>query len=159
MRITIAAVGKIKEAYLASGIAEYAKRLAPFCRLDIAEVPEERVPGNPSPAEKTKALTQEGERLLRHVRQDSFVFVLDVVGPMLSSEAFAARLATLALAGRSDLTFVIGGPFGLGSNLLARADERLSLSRMTFTHQMTRLIMLEQIYRAFKINRGEPYHW
>lgn len=159
MRISIVTVGKIKEKYLSAGIAEFTKRLTPYCRLDIIEVDEERMPDNPSPAEKEKTLTREGERLLKAIRDTSYVIVLDVAGKHLSSEELSAKLDNLALSGSSDITFVIGGAFGHAPNILAAAKERLSFSKMTFTHQMIRLLLVEQIYRAFKISRGEPYHW
>ena len=159
MRITIVAVGKIKERYLTAGIAEYTKRLTPFCRLDIVEAAEEKMPDNPSPADKARVLNREGERILKAVRPSSHLVVLDIGGTRLSSEALAARLDALALAGASDLTFVIGGAFGLAPAVLAAAKDRLSFSAMTFTHQMIRLLLVEQLYRAFKISRGEPYHW
>lgn len=158
MRITIATVGKIKEKYLTAGIAEFTKRLSPYCRLNIVEVDEERMPENPSDAEKNKALDKEAERLLKQVRPESYLFVLDVAGQQASSEELAKKLNSLGLSGKSDITFIIGGAFGLSQNLLKAADERLSFSKMTFTHQMIRLLLVEQIYRAFKINRGEPYH-
>ena len=159
MRISIVAVGKIKEKYLSAGIAEFTKRLTPYCRLEIIEVDEERMPENPSPAEKEKALTREGERLLKAVRESSYLIVLDVAGKQLASEDLAAKLDNLALSGQSDVTLTIGGAFGLAPNILAAAKERLSFSKMTFTHQMIRLLLVEQVYRAFKISRGEPYHW
>ena len=159
MKITIVAVGKIKEKYLTAGIAEYNKRLIPYCRLEIIEVDEERMPADPSAAEKEKVLAREGERLLKHVRDGSYLIVLDVRGKALSSEELAEKIDALALAGQSDVTFVIGGAFGLSPAVVAAANERLSFSRMTFTHQMIRLILVEQLYRAFKISRGEPYHW
>lgn len=158
MRITIATVGKIKEKYLTAGIAEFTKRLSPYCRLNIIEVDEERMPENPSDAEKNKALDKEAERLLKQVRPESYLFVLDIVGRQASSEELAKKLNSLGLSGKSDITFIIGSAFGLSQNLLKAADERLSFSKMTFTHQMIRLLLVEQIYRAFKINRGEPYH-
>lgn len=159
MRITIATVGKIKEKYLTAGIAEFTKRLGPYCRLNIIEVDEERMPDKPSEAEKTKALDKEAERLLKQIRPDSYVIVLDVAGKLASSEELAEKISNLGLSGKSDLTFIIGGAFGLSQNLIKAANERLSFSKMTFTHQMIRLLLVEQIYRAFKINRGEPYHW
>lgn len=159
MKITIIAVGKIKEKYLSAGIAEFTKRLGPFCRLNIIEADEERMPEKPSEAEKLKALDKEAEKVLKHLRPDSYVIVLDVVGKQSSSEELAEKFAALALNGKSDVTFIIGGAFGLSQNLVAAANERLSFSKMTFTHQMIRLLLVEQIYRAFKINRGEPYHW
>lgn len=159
MRITIVAVGKIKEKYLSAGIAEFTKRLGPFCRLDISEVDEERMPENPSAAEKAKVLAREGEKILRQVRDSSYLIVLDVAGKQLSSEELAGKMDALALNGQSDITFVIGGAFGLSPAVVAAASERLSFSKMTFTHQMIRLLLVEQVYRAFKISRGEPYHW
>ena len=159
MKITIVAAGKIKEPYLVQGIGEFQKRLAPLARLDIVEIPEERVGDAPSPAEKEQALTREGRRLLQRVPDGSHLFVLDVAGAARSSEELAARMAALALSGESHLTFLIGGPFGLSEEVRRAAAERLSFSRMTFTHQMVRLLLVEQIYRAFKINRGEKYHW
>ncbi|MBP2654010.1 MAG: rlmH [Firmicutes bacterium] len=159
MRISIVAVGKIKERYLTEGINEFTKRLAPFCRLEISEVAEERMPENPSAAEKAKTLVREGERILKAVRPDSYRFVLDVDGCQLASEGLAAKLDKLAVDGKSDITFIIGGAFGLSPDVRAAANERLSFSKLTFTHQMIRLLLVEQVYRAFKISRGEPYHW
>lgn len=159
MRISIVCAGKIKEKYLTAGIAEFVKRLTPFCRLEIVEVDEERMPDNPSDAERTKALAKEGERLLKSVRESSYLIVLDVAGKQLSSEELAAKFDTLAVSGQSDVTFIIGGAFGLSTGVRQAAKERLSFSKMTFTHQMIRLLLVEQVYRAMKIRRGEPYHW
>jgi len=159
MHITIVAVGKIKEKYLTAGIDEFRKRLGPYCRLEIIEIDEERMPNAPSAADKAKALEREGERLLKQVRNGSHLIVLDVAGRQCSSEEFAGKISLLGVEGSSDITFVIGGAFGLAPAVLAAAKERLSFSKMTFTHQMVRFFLVEQIYRAFKINRGEPYHW
>lgn len=158
MKITIVAIGKIKEKYLTAGIQEFIKRLTPYCKLDILELAEERMPDNPSPAEKTQALTREGERLLKAVRAGTYLIVLDVAGQALSSEQLAAKFDSLGLSGQSDITFIIGGAFGLSTEVVAAAKERLSFSKMTFTHQMIRLLLVEQVYRAFKISRGENYH-
>ncbi len=158
MKITIVAVGRIKEKYLTMGIAEFVKRLTPYCRLTIIEVDEERMPENPSDAEKVKVLTKEGERMIKHVKDGTHLVVLDVVGTQASSEQLAKKIHSLGLNGKSDITFAIGGAFGLSPELLKSANERLSFSKMTFTHQMIRLLLVEQVYRAFKINRGEPYH-
>jgi len=158
MKITIVTVGKIKEKYLTMGIAEFIKRLTPYCRLSIIEVDEERMPENPSPAEKVKVLTREGERMMKHIKDTTHLIVLDVVGKQASSEELAEKMSSLGLCGKSDITFAIGGAFGLSPDLVKAADERLSFSKMTFTHQMIRLLLVEQVYRAFKINRGEPYH-
>ena len=157
-RIRIVAVGKIKEKYLTEGIAEFVKRLGPLCKLEIIEVEEARMPENASAAEKEKALAEEGRRLLKQVPVASHLIVLDVAGRGCSSEELAVRIESLGTAGQGDITFLIGGAFGLSTEVLATAQERLSFSRMTFTHQMIRLLLLEQIYRAFKILRGEPYH-
>ena len=159
MKIRIVAVGKLKEKYLREGVAEYEKRLAPFASVELLETREEYMAENPSEAQRQQTLAKEGERLLRLVPEKSLLIVLDVKGKLLSSEALAKELAGLALQGRSDLTFLIGGAFGLSPAVRDRADLRISFSPMTFTHQMVRLLLYEQIYRAFKINRGEKYHW
>lgn len=159
MKIRIVAVGKLKEKYLREGVAEYGKRLAPFASVELLETREEYMAENPSEAQRQQTLAKEGERLLRLVPERSFLIVLDVKGKLLSSEALAKELASLALQGQSDLTFLIGGAFGLSPAVRERADLRISFSPMTFTHQMVRLLLYEQIYRAFKINRGEKYHW
>ena len=159
MRITILAVGKIKEKYLRDGIAEFVKRLGPFCRLEIKELDEERMPDDPSAAQKEQALAREGERLLKQIPQGSRVFVLDVIGKQQSSEELAETFSSLAVDGDSSLTFIIGGAFGLSEDVRKAAHVRLSFSKMTFTHQMIRLLLVEQIYRSFKIWRGEKYHW
>ncbi|MCE5286059.1 MAG: 23S rRNA (pseudouridine(1915)-N(3))-methyltransferase RlmH [Pelosinus sp.] len=158
MKITIVAVGKIKEKYLTAGIAEFTKRLTPYCKLHIIEVDEERMPDNPSEADKLRVLTREGERMLKHVKDSSYLIVLDVVGKQASSEELSAKIDALALKGQSDIVFIIGGAFGLSPEVQKAANERLSFSKMTFTHQMIRLLLVEQVYRAFKISRGEPYH-
>lgn len=158
MKITIVAVGKIKEKYLSTGIAEFSKRLTPFVKLNILEISEEKMPENPSPADKQKTLTLEGERLLKQVPSSSHLIVLDVSGSLLSSEALAKKHADLALAGRSHITFLIGGAFGISEEVRKAAAERISFSKMTFTHQMIRLLLVEQIYRSCKINAGQPYH-
>lgn len=158
MKITIVAVGKIKEKYLTMGIGEFVKRLTPYCRLSIIEVDEERMPDNPSDAEKLKVLFKEGERMLKHVKEGTHLIVLDVVGKLASSEELAEKISNLGISGKSDITFIIGGAFGLSPDIVKAAHERLSFSKMTFTHQMIRLLLVEQVYRAFKINRGEKYH-
>ena len=159
MKITIVCAGKIKEKYLSAGIAEFMKRLKPFAQVEIREIHEEKMPDSPSDAEKEQVLTREGEKLLKLVPEGSYLFVLDVFGKEKSSEELAASIDKLGLSGRSNITFLIGGAFGLSSEVRKAADELLSFSRMTFTHQMVRLLLVEQIYRTFKINRGEKYHW
>lgn len=159
MKITIVCAGRLKEKYLTDGVAEFLKRLTPFAKTEIIEISEEKMKDNPSEAEKEKTLTLEGGRLLRQVPAGSYLFVLDVFGKEKSSEELAQRINELGLSGRSHLTFLIGGAFGLSREVRAAADELLSFSRLTFTHQMVRLLLVEQLYRSFKINRGEKYHW
>ena len=158
MKITVVCAGKIKEKYLRDGIVEYEKRLRPFADVRTAEISEERMKEKPSAAEKVQTIRREGERLLAQVPQDAYLIVLDVGGAALSSEELAAKIDDLALAGRSHIAFLIGGPFGLSDEVRRRADLRLSFSRFTLPHQLIRLFLVEQIYRAFKISRGEPYH-
>lgn len=159
MKITILAVGKLKEKYLRDGVAEYLKRLASFAIIECIEIAEEKMPDNFSLAEKEKTLAREGERLLARVPEGSDLIVLDVAGETLSSEELAARLDGWMVGGVSHLTFLIGSAFGLSPAVRKAAKLRLSFSRMTFTHQMVRMLLVEQIYRAFKILRGEKYHW
>lgn len=159
MKITIVCAGKLKEKYLTAGISEFLKRLKPMAQVEILEVHEEKMPDNPSAAEKEQVLQKEGEKLLKLVPSGSYLFVLDVYGEELSSEELAERIDKLGVSGRSSLTFLIGGAFGLSREVRQAADMKLSFSRLTFTHQMVRLLLVEQIYRAFKINRGEKYHW
>lgn len=159
MKITIVCAGKIKEKYLDAGIAEFMKRLRPYAQVEIKAIHEEKMPENPSPAEKEQVLTKEGERLLKLVPNGSYLFVLDVFGKELSSEDLAAKIDQLGISGQSNITFLIGGAFGLSKEVRQAAAMRLSFSKLTFTHQMVRLLLVEQIYRAFKINRGEKYHW
>ena len=159
MKISIVAAGKIKEKYLRDGIAEFTKRLKPFTQIEFLEINEEKMKDNPFPAEKAAVLKAEGERLLKKVPAGSYLIVLDVVGKSISSEELSQKIDTLTLNGHSHITFLIGGAFGLSQEIRDRADERISFSRMTFTHQMIRLLLIEQIYRAFKISRGEKYHW
>ena len=159
MKITIVAAGKIKEKYLSAGINEFLKRLTPFATVKIVEINEEKMKDNPSEAEKKQVLQQEGQRLLRQVPEGSYLFVLDVYGKQASSEELAEEIRQLGLSGRSSIAFLIGGAFGLSEEVRQAADFRLSFSPMTFTHQMVRLLLVEQVYRAFKINRGEKYHW
>lgn len=158
LHITIAAVGRVREKYLLAGIAEYMKRLQPYARVRILEAPEERVPDKLSPAVVEQILASEGRRIEGLVPPGSFIVALDREGVMLSSEELAGRLAELALSGKNEVVLIIGGTLGLASFILQQADLRLSFSRFTFPHQLMRLILLEQLYRAFKIQRGETYH-
>jgi 23S rRNA (pseudouridine1915-N3)-methyltransferase len=156
--IQIIAVGKLKEKYLVQGIAEYAKRLGPYVKLLMVEVPDEKAPETMSAAEEDIVKAREGERILAQVKGDAHVIALAIEGQMWSSEDLAAQLDKLGIYGTSHICFIIGGSNGLADAVLSRAQQRLSFSRMTFPHQLMRLILLEQVYRAVKINRGEPYH-
>jgi len=158
MQILIIAVGKIKEKYLQEGIAEYTKRLSPYVKLNILEISEEKRAGHLTPADQKRIKNAEGNRILGSILQDSFVIVLDVDGLQWSSETLAENLRHYEIAGRNSLSIIIGGDLGLSDAVIARSNVRLSLSPMTFTHQMIRQILLEQIYRACKINHHEPYH-
>ena len=158
MKLTIAGIGKIKEKWMRDGIGEYVTRLTPLSRLRMIEQDEEKMPANPSEAIKEKVMEKEGEKILKYVADDDFVILLDTGGKEMSSTALSDLLASKMVAGKSSFVFMIGGPFGNGNNLRRRADVRLSLSPMTFTHQMARLILAEQLYRAMKIMRHEPYH-
>ncbi|MNH92327.1 Ribosomal RNA large subunit methyltransferase H [compost metagenome] len=158
MHIQILTVGKLKERYLVDGIAEYVKRLGPYAKVQVTEVPDEKAPENMSPAEEQQVRGKEGERLLAQLKSDTFVVALAIDGKALSSEELAQQLDQLATYGRSQVAFVIGGSLGLADEVIRRADMRLSFGRMTLPHQLMRLVLVEQIYRAFKINRGEPYH-
>ncbi|BFT76146.1 23S rRNA (pseudouridine(1915)-N(3))-methyltransferase RlmH [Paenibacillus sp. P36] len=140
------------------GIAEYVKRLGPYAKVQMIEVPDEKAPENMSAAEEQQVRDREGARLLTALRPDVYVVALAIDGEMWSSEQLAASLDKLATYGRSQVAFVIGGSLGLSSELLRRADMRLSFGRMTLPHQLMRLVLVEQIYRAMRINRGEPYH-
>ena len=158
MEIRIICIGKLKERYWREAEAEYSKRLGRFCRLSVLELKEDRLPENASPAEEAAAVAAEGEAILRACRADSYRIALDIRGKSSSSEQLAADLEQLALSGRSSISFLIGGSLGLSPAVLAAADRRLSFSAMTFPHQLMRIILLEQIYRAFKINHHETYH-
>ena len=158
MQIQIIAVGRVKEPYLAEGIAEYGKRLRPYVKLGITGIAEEKRPLRLSPAHKEQLLDKEGACILESIPREGYTIALDVSGKQVSSEGLASLLHDQEIGGKGRVTFIIGGDLGLSGDVLARCDERLSLSQMTFTHQMVRLILLEQIYRAFRIMRGEPYH-
>ena len=158
MKITIITVGKLKEKYLKDGVQEYTKRLSRFCELQIVEVEDEQAADSLSPAQEEQVKRKEAERILKKVKDGSLLCVLDVKGEQLDSVGFANRLQGFFVSGTSHITFVIGGSLGLDAALVKKADFRLSLSEMTFPHQLTRLILLEQLFRAFKIMNGETYH-
>ncbi len=158
MHITILSVGRVKEKYLAAGIDEYAKRLGRYCRLEQVEVADEKAPETLSDKEMDQIRNREGERLLARLRDTDTVVALAIDGKTLSSEELAETLGRYSVAGKSDVVFVIGGSLGLSEALLKRADLKLSFSRMTFPHQLMKLILLEQVYRGFRILKNEPYH-
>lgn len=158
MKITVIAVGKIKEKYLEQAIAEYAKRLSRYCKLEIVQVADEKTPDGASEAEEQKIREKEGERILAHVRDGAHVIALAIEGEMLTSEEMAGKLMKLGVTGVSHIQFIIGGSLGMSPAVMKRADYALSFSRMTFPHQLMRVILLEQIYRSFRIAAGEPYH-
>lgn len=158
MNILIITVGKLKEKYLKQGIDEFVKRMSGYAKLEIIEVADEKAPEELSAAEMEQVKQKEGERILSKISQDTHVIALAINGKMKSSEELADDLDKLATYGKSKIAFVIGGSLGLSDEVLKRSNEKLSFSKMTFPHQMMRLILVEQIYRAFRINRGEPYH-
>ena len=158
MNIDIVCVGKVKERYLRYAIDEYRKRLSRFAKVDVIEVADEKTPEHASDTLNAQIKEKEGERILKHLRDGAFVVALAIEGDQLTSEQLAARIAQWGLHGVSHLQFVIGGSLGLDPRVLRRANMPLSFSKMTFPHQLMRVILLEQIYRAFKINAHEPYH-
>lgn len=158
MNITILSVGKIKEKFYRQAIDEYSKRLSRYCKLQLIEVPDEKAPESLSDAEMEIIKDREGEALLKNVKEGSYVIALEIQGKSLSSEGLSEQLQRLALSGNSQVCFIIGGSLGLAKSVLSRADFKLSFSPMTFPHQLMKVILLEQIYRGFRIMRGEPYH-
>ncbi|MCK0469818.1 23S rRNA (pseudouridine(1915)-N(3))-methyltransferase RlmH [Halalkalibacter sp. APA_J-10(15)] len=158
MNISIITVGKLKEKYLKQGIAEYEKRLGAYAKIEIIEVPDEKAPEQLSETEMQQVKQKEGERILAKLHPDAHVIALAIEGKMLTSEQLAENLDKLATYGKSKITFIIGGSLGLSDEVMKRANEALSFSKMTFPHQLMRLVLVEQVYRAFRIVRGEPYH-
>ena len=158
MNIKIICIGKLKEKYWVDAVAEYSKRLTPYCSLEIVELKESRLKQNAGPAEEEEVKVNEGREILDKVSPSDYVITLEIKGKRLSSEQLADKMADLALSAKSDIDFIIGGSLGLSQEVSRRADYKLSFSDMTFPHQMMRVILLEQIYRSFKIQRGEPYH-
>ncbi|EUJ23671.1 rRNA large subunit methyltransferase [Listeria grandensis FSL F6-0971] len=158
MNIQILTVGKLKEKYLIQGIAEYTKRLGPYAKVTITEVPDEKAPEILSEAEMVQVKAKEGERILAKIADDVHVIALAIDGKQKSSEEFASGLDRLATYGKSKVAFVIGGSLGLSDEVLKRSDEKLSFGKLTLPHQLMRLVLVEQVYRAFRINRREPYH-
>ena len=158
MRIDILCVGKLKEKYLVQAVAEYTKRLSRYCKLQIIELPDEKTPDNASEKEELQIKQKEGEKLLSHIKDTAYVVALDLGGKMLTSEELATFMADRAVRGDSHLIFVIGGSLGISDAVLARANYKLCFSKMTFPHQLFRVMLLEQVYRGYRIKYGEPYH-
>lgn len=158
MKITLITVGKIKEKYFTDAIKEYAKRLSRYCKLEILELADEKTPDGASEAEEMQIKAKEGERILKAVKDNAYVFALAIQGKKMSSEEFADTINRLGIGGDSHLMFIIGGSLGLDERVLKRADRLISFSDMTFPHQLMRVILLEQIYRAYRIIQNEPYH-
>ncbi|MFF6016908.1 23S rRNA (pseudouridine(1915)-N(3))-methyltransferase RlmH [Lysinibacillus fusiformis] len=158
MNITIVSVGKLKEKYLKMGIDEYVKRLGGYAKMDLIEVPDEKAPEQLSDAEMDIVKKKEGERILAKISADAYVIALAINGKMKTSEQMAADLESLMTYGKSKIAFVIGGSLGLHDDVLIRADEQQSFGKMTLPHQLMKLVLVEQVYRSFRIMKGEPYH-
>jgi 23S rRNA (pseudouridine1915-N3)-methyltransferase len=158
MNISIITVGKLKEKYLKDGIEEYKKRLTRYCTLEMIEVPDEKAPENISAKEEEQIKLREGMGILKYIKENTYVIALAINGTNLSSESLAELIENLGVNGTSNLAFVIGGSLGLSPEVLSRANYKLSFSKMTVPHQLMRLILIEQIYRGFRIIKGEPYH-
>ena len=159
MRFYVICIGKLKDAYLRDGVAEFVKRMRPYGGITITELNESKIGDKPSDADRKQVVIEEGERLLKNVPKNAYTVLLDVYGKTMSSEDLAKTVAKLEVDGVSDMAFIVGCAFGVSDELRRSVNYKLSFSPMTFTHQMVRLLLVEQIYRASKINRNEPYHW
>ena len=158
MKITLVTVGKIKEKFFEDAIKEYSKRLSRYCKLEILQVADEKTPEGASEAVELQIKEKEGQRILSLIRDDAYVIALAIEGKMLDSEELAERIEKLGVSGISQIVFVIGGSLGLSAQVMKRADYALSFSRMTFPHQLMRVVLLEQIYRSYRIMNNQPYH-
>ena len=158
MKITLVTVGKIKEKFFEDAIAEYSKRLSRYCKLEIIQVADEKTPDKASDVVEAQIKDKEGERILSHIKDDAYVIALAIEGKMLDSEELAEKIGQLGVSGVSQIVFVIGGSLGLSRKVMRRADYALSFSRMTFPHQLMRVVLLEQIYRGYRILNNQPYH-
>lgn len=158
MNITVLAIGKLKEKYWKDAIKEYSKRLGKYCRFQVTELKESLLPANPSPADEEAVKIAEGEQILSKIKSTDYVITLEIKGKPLSSPELAKHIEKLGIMGKSNIVFIIGGSLGLSEDVSKRADFKLSFSAMTFPHQMMRVILLEQIYRSFKIIKNETYH-
>lgn len=158
MKITIIAVGKIKEKYYRDALSEYGKRLSRYCKLEMIQVEDEKTPDKASEAEEVRIREKEAERILKYIKEDAYVVTLEIAGRMIDSVEFAEKIERLSVRGVSHIQFVIGGSLGLHSKISGRSNMSVSFSKMTFPHQLMRVILLEQIYRCYRIIQGEPYH-
>lgn len=158
MKITVLTVGKVKEKFYRQAIEEFEKRLSRYCKLEIIEVQDEKTPDRASEIEERQIKEKEGQRLLKYIKDDAWVCALAIEGKMLDSVELSEKLEQMGINGTSHMMFVIGGSLGLSEEVLKRADFKLSFSKMTFPHQLMRVILLEQIYRVYRIMQGEPYH-
>lgn len=158
MKITVITVGKIKEKYLKDAIAEYSKRLSKYCKLEIIEVADEKTPDNASEVVEDSIRSKEAERILKYLKDDAYIITLEIGGKQLSSEELADKIDKLGVQGTSHIIFIIGGSIGLGKEVLNKSNYALSFSKMTFPHQLMRVILLEQVYRSYRIISNEPYH-
>lgn len=159
MKFHVVCIGKLKDAYLRDGVAEFVKRMRSYGGITITELNESKIGDKPSDADRKQVVIEEGQRLLKAVPKSAYTVLLDVYGKTMSSEKLAAMVSQLEVDGISDMAFIIGGAFGVSDELRQAVKYKLSFSPMTFTHQMVRLLLVEQIYRSAKINRNEPYHW
>lgn len=158
MRIQVICIGKLKEKYWTDAVAEYMKRLSKYCDIEIVELKESRLPDKASAAQEAAVVEEEGKAILGKIKDGSYVITLEILGKNLTSEELASKMEELPIMGKSHVTFIIGGSLGLSKEVSKRSDFKLSFSKMTFPHQMMRVILLEQVYRAFKINKNEAYH-
>ncbi|MGL4571624.1 MAG: 23S rRNA (pseudouridine(1915)-N(3))-methyltransferase RlmH [Clostridium sp.] len=158
MNITLITVGKLKEKYLKQAIDEYAKRLSRYCKLDIIELQDEKTPDNASDKEEVQIKEKEGRSILSKIKDNSYVVAMDLKGKQLTSEELSSFVEKCGVTGNSNIVFVIGGSLGLSDEVIRRADYKLCFSKMTFPHQLFRVMLLEQVYRAFRIMKNEPYH-
>jgi 23S rRNA (pseudouridine1915-N3)-methyltransferase len=158
MNIKIVTVGKLKEKYLIQGINEYVKRLGAYCKIQLVEVPDEKAPESMSEAEMLQVKEKEGKKILAKIKDQEYVFALAIEGKNPTSEVFAQQIEQLGIQGKSQLVFVIGGSLGLSQEVMQRSNSQISFGKMTFPHQLMKLILVEQIYRAYRINTGAPYH-
>lgn len=158
VKITVITVGKIKEKYLRDAIGEYSKRLSKYCKLEIIEVADEKTPENASENVVEAIKSKEAERIMKCLKEDAYVITLEIQGKQLTSEELADKIERLGIQGTSHIIFIIGGSLGLGKEVLEKSDYALSFSKMTFPHQLMRVILLEQIYRSYRIIKQEPYH-